>query len=268
MIGAALAMVFAGLTVPAATPCGALRPTAKPMLEHRRGRPPRAAGGLRDRLLAVGALRLARAAARLRPREDRMVDPHRRSGQRSLPGRALVRDQPTDVAGVCEKYGPAIAILLDKNEIQAVGGQHVRAAERDRRPDRVRRAPGLARRRERQDPVRRHPARHAGGKRLGSVYRVDVTAGEPPLGEPKIRGMLRNPFERRVAVFVTQDMAPAAGMRDPDRQGAGRPSRQGLRPEPLGAEQNSGLFLVALMPATECVGRLRVGDRAASAPAS
>ena len=55
----------------------------------------------------------------------------------------------------------------------------------------------------------------AGGKRLGSLYRVDVTAGEPPLGEPKIRGMLRNPFERRVAVFVTQDMANSAGIQVP-----------------------------------------------------
>ena len=121
-----------------------------------------------------------------------------------------------DVAGVCEKFGPAIAILLDKSEIQAVPAS---AFDQPGRPATTRPAfdvrPGSPDAESGKIPYDVILRGRAGGKRLGSLYRVDVTAGEPPLGEPKIRGMLRNPFERRVAVFVTQDMVGSDGIQIP-----------------------------------------------------
>jgi hypothetical protein len=46
-----------------------------------------------------------------------------------------------------------------------------------------------------------------------SSTRVEVDSGQPPLGVPKLAGILRSPFEPRVAVLVTQQMIGDEGAR-------------------------------------------------------
>ncbi len=216
MISAVTAVLFAGLMVPAAVPCGALRPTATPVLDI--------AASERHAPLAVFAIGFSPSGHFAWLERRRAAD--REKTEWSIHIVDLVSDhflaerwfetRRADVAGVCEKFGPAIAILLDKNGIQAVpasGFDQPGSTSDDPTGYDVR--PGSPDAESGKTPYDVILRGRAGGKRLGSVYRVDVTAGEPPIGEPRIRGMLRNPFERRVAVFVTQDMVGSDGMQIP-----------------------------------------------------
>jgi hypothetical protein len=210
------AVLFAGLMVPAAVPCGALRPTATPILDI--------TASDRHAPLAVFAIGFSPSGHFAWLERRRAAD--REKTEWSIHIVDLVSDhflaerwfetRRADVAGVCEKFGPAIAILLDKNGIQAVpasGFDQPGSTSDDPTGYDVR--PGSPDAESGKTPYDVILRGRAGGKRLGSVYRVDVTAGEPPIGEPRIRGMLRNPFERRVAVFVTQEMVGSDGMQIP-----------------------------------------------------
>jgi len=218
MTGAVLSLagiLFSGLAVPAATPCGALRPTATPILEI----------GAADHHapLAVYAVGFSTSGHFAWLERRRAADPDKTEW--SLHIVDLVSDhflaerwfetKRADIAGVCEKYGPAIAILLDKSEIQAVAASTFEQPSATDDPTGFDLRPGSPDAESGKTPYDVILRGHSGGKRLGSLYRVDVTAGEPPLGEPKIRGMLRNPFERRIAVFVTQDMVGSEGIQIP-----------------------------------------------------
>ncbi len=218
MIGAVLSLagvVFSGLAVPAAVPCGALRPTATPILDI----------GAADRHapLAVYAIGFSPSGHFAWLERRRAADPEKTEW--SLHIVDLVSDhflaerwfetKRADVAGVCEKFGPAIAILLDKNDIQAVTASAFEQPSAANDPTGFDLRPGSPDAESGKTPYDVILRAKGGGKRLGSLYRVEVTAGEPPLGEPKIRGMLRNPFERRVAVFVTQDMVGSDGLQIP-----------------------------------------------------
>ena len=91
---------------------------------HRRGGPPRAAGGLRDRLLDRRGTSPGSSGGAPRDPEKTewsihvvdLVSDH-------FLAERWFETKRAEVAGVCEKFGPAIAILLDKSEIQAVNGQ-------------------------------------------------------------------------------------------------------------------------------------------------
>ncbi len=210
-----LGVVFSGLAVPAATPCGALRPTAAPILDI--------AAADRHAPLAVYAIGFSPSGHFAWLERRRAADPDKTEWSIHIVD--LVSDhflaerwfetKRADVAGVCEKYGPAISILLDKSEIQAVTASTFEQPSATDDPTGFDLRPGSPDAESGKTPYDVILRGHAGGKRLGSLYRVDVTAGEPPLGEPKIRGMLRNPFERRVAVFVTQDMVGSEGIQIP-----------------------------------------------------
>jgi hypothetical protein len=204
--------LFAGLAVPAAVPCGGLRPTATPVLEL--------PATERHAPLALYAIGFSPSGHFAWLERRRALDPEKTEwslhivdlvNDHFLAERWFQTRQP-DVGAVCEKFGPAIALMLDRNGIQAVtaGSLEQPVSTSDPTGFDVRAgAPDGVTGKTPYDVILRS---RAGGKILGSVYRVDVSAGEPPLGEPKIRGMLRNPFERRVAVFITQEMIGSSGI--------------------------------------------------------
>ena len=215
MIAAWLATLVAGLAVPAAVPCGGLRPTVAPILEL-----PATERHAPLSLYAIGFSPsghfawLERRRALDREKTEWSIHIVDLVSDHFLAERWFQTRQP-DVAAVCEKFGPAIALMLDKNGIQAVTSTGLEQPVSTSDPtgfDVRAGAPDAESGKTPYDVILRS---RAGVKVLGSVYRIDVTAGEPPLGEPKIRGMLRNPFERRVAVFVTQEMVGAEGVATP-----------------------------------------------------
>ena len=120
-----------------------------------------------------------------------------------------------EVAGLCERYGTAIAAMMEKHGIQPVSASAFEQPVSTADPTGFDVRPGLPNADNGKTPYDVILRSKIGGKRLGSVFRVDITAGEPPLGEPRIRGMLRNPFERRVAIFVLQDMTGTEGVEIP-----------------------------------------------------
>ena len=210
--GALVASWLAGLAVPAAAPCGALSPAVSPILDI--------SAGERIAPLTVYAIGFSPNGHFAWLERRRAFD--REKTEWSLHVVDLVSDnfvaerwfttRQAEVPSFCEKNGPTIALMLDRAGIQPVSvtafeqpastsdptGFDVRAGASDPQSGRT--------------PFDVILRSRNGGKRLGSVYRVDVTAGEPPLSEPRIRGMLRNPFERRVAVFLTQAMTGAEGI--------------------------------------------------------
>jgi hypothetical protein len=215
VIAAWLTALFAGLAVPAAVPCGGLRPTVTPILEL-----PATDRHAPLSLYAIGFSPsghfawLERRRAFDREKTEWSIHIVDLVNDHFLAERWFQTRQP-DVAAVCEKFGPTIALMLDKNGIQAVTATALEQPVSTSDPtgfDVRAGAPDGASGKTPYDVILRS---RAGGKILGSVYRVDMTAGEPPLGEPKIRGMLRNPFERRVAVFITQDMIGGGGIVTP-----------------------------------------------------
>ena len=121
----------------------------------------------------------------------------------------------SDVPAVCERWGQTIAAMLDKHGIQPVPASAFEQPVSTADPTGFDVRAGMPNADNGKTPYDVILRSKVGGKRLGSVFRVDVTAGEPPMGEPKIRGMLRNPFERRVAVFVLQDMVGTEGVEIP-----------------------------------------------------
>jgi hypothetical protein len=210
-----LLTVLAGIGVPAATPCGVLRPDAKPVLEIEAAerRAPLA-------LYAIGFSPsghfawLERRRAVNRDKTEWSVHIVDLVNDKFLAERWFELRQ-SDVPSVCEKYGQAIALMLDKQGIQAVAATTFEQPGSTEDPTGFDVRPGLPDADTGKTPYDVILRSRVGGKRLGSVYRVDVTAGEPPLGEPKIRGMLRNPFERRVAVFILQHMSGTEGVEIP-----------------------------------------------------
>jgi hypothetical protein len=215
VIGALLGALFAGLVVPAAAPCGALNPAAKPILEI--------AAGERRAPLALYAIGFSPSGHFAWLERRRAVN--REKTEWSVHIVDLVSDHflterwfemhQSDLPSVCEKYGTTIALMLDRQGIQAVAATSFEQPGSTGDPTGFDVRPGLPDVESGKTPYDVILRSRAGGKRLGSVYRVDITAGEPPLGEPQVRGMLRNPFERRVAVFVTQDMVGADGAEIP-----------------------------------------------------
>jgi hypothetical protein len=52
---------------------------------------------------------------------------------------------------------------------------------------------------------------HGGTKRIGSVDQVEPASGKEAVGAPRIAGIVRSPFEPRVAVAVTQEAGSTEG---------------------------------------------------------
>jgi len=215
MTGVWLVTLVAGVGVPAAVPCGALRPDAKPLLEipADERRAPLA-------LFAIGFSPsghfawLERRRAVNREKTEWSVHVVDLVNDKFLAERWFEMRQ-TEVAALCDKNGPTIAMMLDKHGIQAVPATVFEQPVSTSDPTGFDVRPGLPNSETGKTPYDVILRSRTGGKVLGSVYRVDITAGEPPLGEPQIRGMLRNPFERRVAIFILQAMAGSEGVEIP-----------------------------------------------------
>jgi hypothetical protein len=212
MAGAVVVALFAGVAVPAAAPCGALSPAIKPILDI--------AAGERTAPLSVYAIGFSPTGRFAWLERRRAFD--REKTEWSLHVVDLVSDnfvaerwfttRQAEVPTFCEKNGTTIALMLDRAGIQAVAATSFEQPASTSDPTGFDVRAGASDPESGKTPYDVILRSRTGGKRLGSVYRVDVTAGEPPLGEPQIRGMLRNPFERRVAIFVTQAMTGSEGI--------------------------------------------------------
>ena len=215
MTAAWLASLVAGLAVPAATPCGVLNPAITPVLEI--------AAAERRAPLSVYAVGFSPNGHFAWVERRRAFDPEKTEW--SLHVVDLVSDnflaerwfttRQADVPAFCQKNGTTIALMLDRAGIQGVAATSFEQPASTSDPTGFDVRAGATDAESGKTPYDVILRSRNGGKRLGSVYRVDVTAGEPPLSEPQIRGMLRNPFERRVAVFVTQSMIGSEGVEIP-----------------------------------------------------
>jgi hypothetical protein len=205
----------AGVVEPAPSPCGVLRADVKPVLEI--------AAADRRAPLALYAVGFSPSGHFAWLERRRAVN--REKTEWSMHIVDLVNDKflaerwfemrQGEVGAVCERYGTTIATMLEKHGIQPVEASTFEQPVSTTDPTGFDVRPGLPNAENGKTPYDVILRSKIGGKRLGSVFRVDITAGEPPLGEPKIRGMLRNPFERRVAIFVLQDMIGADGVEIP-----------------------------------------------------
>jgi hypothetical protein len=111
----------------------------------------------------------------------------------------------------CGKYGRSIAGILDKYEIEAASPPRFEPPGATGDPAAVDLRPG---RRDPESGKTRYEVLlrgRAGGKRLGSVWRVDEESGEPPVGAPKLLGTVRSPHGPRVAVLIMQEMIGTEG---------------------------------------------------------
>jgi len=113
---------------------------------------------------------------------------------------------------LCGKHGKTIARLLEKQDIDTG------------------RSPGLEQPTPTTDPTsvdlrsgRRDPEANKirydvilrgqqGQKLVGTVWRVGGDSGEDPVEAPRLLGIVRSPFEPRVAVLVTQQMIGTEGV--------------------------------------------------------
>jgi hypothetical protein len=113
----------------------------------------------------------------------------------------------------CAKHGAAVSRALEKHGVQA------ESAPRLEHPEEADDLPAVELRAGHSDPeIGKTPYQvilrgKTGTKDVGSVQKVDVASGEPPVGAPKLLGMLKSPLEPRVAVLVTQEMIGTEGVK-------------------------------------------------------
>jgi hypothetical protein len=115
------------------------------------------------------------------------------------------------LAGMCGRYGRTIARLLAKHGIERTSPLTLEQPEAGRDPTAVKFTAG------RPDPERHRTSYRVtlqgreGTKQLGVLFRVGVESGEPPLSAPTLLGIMRSPWEPRIAVLCRQTMTGTEG---------------------------------------------------------
>ena len=115
------------------------------------------------------------------------------------------------VQALCARHEATIARVLDKMEIERGPALPLEQPDAARDPSAVDLVAGRRDREAHKTPYRVMLRGKDGVKQLGVLWKVDVDSGEPPVGPPKLAGILRSPFEARVAVVVTQQMVATEG---------------------------------------------------------
>jgi hypothetical protein len=189
-----------------AKPCTVLAPDAKPIIEvaGKRSHPPLA-------FYPLGFSRSGRFAW-LESRRGFDSDDYNwilyavdLNSDRQLVERELPL-KSASVQALCARYDAAIARVLDKLDVEHGRALALEQPEATRAPSAVELAPGRRDREGHKTPYRVLLRGKDGVKQLGILWRVEVDSGQPPLGVPKLAGILRSPFEQRVAVLATQQM--------------------------------------------------------------
>ena len=191
---------------PPAKPCTVLGPDARPMVE---------VAGKRDRApLSFYALGFSKSGrfAWLESRRGFDSDGYNwilyvvdLNSDRQLVEREFPL-KSASVQALCARYDAAIARVLDKLDVERGRALALEQPEANRTPTAVELAPGRRDREGHKTPYRVLLRGKDGVKQVGILWRVDVDSGQPPLGVPKLGGILRSPFEPRVAVLATQQM--------------------------------------------------------------
>ena len=117
-----------------------------------------------------------------------------------------------NVQSLCARYDTAIARVLDKFDVERGHALALEQPEATLPPTTVELAPGRRDREAYKTPYRVLLGGKDGVKQLGILWRVEVDSGQAPLGVPKLAGILRSPFEPRVAVLATQQMMGTEGV--------------------------------------------------------
>jgi hypothetical protein len=112
----------------------------------------------------------------------------------------------SSVQALCARHDTAIARVLDKLDVERGRALALEQPEATLAPPTVELARGRRDREASKTPYRVLLRGRDGVKQLGTLWRVEVDSGQAPLGVPKLAGILRSPFEPRVAVLVTQQM--------------------------------------------------------------
>jgi hypothetical protein len=116
------------------------------------------------------------------------------------------------IGALCVRHGDVIAALLERYQIRYGVVPPLEHPEAARDPTAVdfvagRRDP------ERQKTPHRVVLRGSGGtKEVGIAWQVEAGSGEPPLGKPALVGLMRSPYEPRVAVLCRQQMVATEGV--------------------------------------------------------
>lgn len=107
---------------------------------------------------------------------------------------------------LCQAHGATIARVLAGFEIAADASATLALEQPDQAhdPTAVRITVGARDRQTEKTPYQIALDGKDGTKRIGVVWRVWPESGAPPVSEPKLAGILRSPFEPRVAVVLTQ----------------------------------------------------------------
>ena len=116
-----------------------------------------------------------------------------------------------NVQSLCARHDTAIARVLDKFDVERGRALALEQPEATLPPTTVELARGRRDRKAYKTPYRVLLRGKDGVKQLGTLWRVEVDSGDAPLGVPKLAGILRSPFEPRVAVLVTQQMIGTEG---------------------------------------------------------
>jgi hypothetical protein len=112
---------------------------------------------------------------------------------------------------MCTKHGVAIARVLRKQQIERGPDLVLEQPDAGRDPTDVELVIGRRDREAYKTPYRVILRGKNGIKQLGVMWRVEADSGEPPLGAPKLAGILRSPYEARVAVLASQTMIGTEG---------------------------------------------------------
>lgn len=114
---------------------------------------------------------------------------------------------------MCKRHAPAIKRVLDRQQIEAGAPLALEQPDETRDPKGVELAAGKRNRETFKTPfsvVLR--ARDGSSKVVGTLWKVEVDSGDDPLAAPEAKGLLRSPWEPRVAVVVTQKLTGTEGL--------------------------------------------------------
>lgn len=135
-----------------------------------------------------------------------------------------------NVQALCARYEKPIRRLLDKFGIERGAPVALEQPDPTRDPTGIDLVAGRRDRESHKTAYRVRMQGKDGSKFIGTTWRVDLDSGQPPVGPPKLMGILRSPFEARVAVLIVQTMTGDEGAEVATVKVFGGRTDQGWRP--------------------------------------
>jgi len=117
------------------------------------------------------------------------------------------------LVGLCASHGRELAKVLADNKIDGRAASTLEQPRPSKDPVAVEVRRARAENEAGQGPHDLILRGHAGSKRIASLVEGEAAPGENVVGAPKVLGIVRSPFEQRVAVAVTRETLGAQGSR-------------------------------------------------------